>query len=54
MDTRNRTWASVLAAEDEIGELETLFERFRTLFVEALGEAERGSGRRSAGGGGRP
>lgn len=41
----------VPAAQDEIGEFETLFEQFRTLFVEALGEAEKGSGKQSAGGG---
>jgi hypothetical protein len=44
----------VPAADDEIGAFETLFEQFRTLFVELLGRAEAqegDAGRRGAGGG---
>lgn len=42
----------VPAANDEIGAFETLFEQFRTLFVEVLGQVQggQGTGSRSAGG----
>jgi HAMP domain-containing protein len=41
----------VPAANDEIGAFETLFEQFRTLFVESLGQAQGASEERNAAGG---
>ncbi|HYG70029.1 MAG TPA: hypothetical protein VD838_20305, partial [Anaeromyxobacteraceae bacterium] len=40
----------VPAAKDEIGAFETLFEQFRTLFVELLAKAEEGEAARKASG----